>query len=227
MPTRADLVQARPDGNRIFMVVFELATLLYALVFAYPHIPTTLIDETGRQREFNWTSVLDNVGLRDAIRGLLRTSDTLEACRATGGAADAVDELAAVCDPHALSALYRLNLSSDEVPLTTRQMVEAVCRVYQKLTELELSTREELIALLRHHQFVPNATRLRPNEKNSRTHAALLTFCTELAVDWMQPFFARNARFYIPPALAQSSFAARTFTATVAPQPVPLRAAAM
>lgn len=203
MVTRDDLVLARPDGNRIFMVVFELSTLLFALVFAFPHIPTAVVDETGRRNEFKWTSVADSEGLRNAIRDLLRTSDILEACR---GATAIGDELEAVCDHRTLSTFYHLNLLAEEVPLTTRQMVEAVCRVYQKLATLELRTREEVIALLRHHQFIQNNTRLRPGANINRSQSALLTFCMELSVEWIQPFFARNVRFYIPPGLVPDSY---------------------
>ena len=211
MPTRADLIESRPDGNKIFMVAFELCTLLFTLVYAFPHIPTTLVDEAGLRQVFNWTQANTMAGLRDIIRGMLRTSDVLEASRPGGiGAAAAptgvVDELEAVCDPRTLSKRYRLNLYDDAVPLTTRQMIEALCRVYDNIFKLELSTRDDLLALLRHHRFIPNNKTIRPDASANRTQSALLQFCTELAVDWMQPYFARDVRFYIPPGIAASAY---------------------
>jgi hypothetical protein len=240
MPVRSDIVTVRPDGNRIFMVMLELCVLIYTLIYAFPSYPTALVDETGLRRQFGWLGVSSTESLRNAVRDLLRTSDVLEASRRTlfpdaPNEEAAIDELAAVATPRTLSARYGLNLFHDGVPSTARQMVDYICSVYGKLYTMDIATREDLVALLRLHQFIPTTFRLKMDDARATkiagvtvgptlrtsgtlgatgvgggniTRPSLLSFCAEHAVEWMQPYFARDVNFYVPAELRNEVFVA-------------------
>ena len=79
MVARDELLGPGADGNKIFMVGMELVTTLFALLYAFPHIPTSIVDNVGRRTEFAWRNITSTETLRSALLNLLQTSDVLEA----------------------------------------------------------------------------------------------------------------------------------------------------
>lgn len=161
------------------------------------------MDETGKQKTFQWQPANTSKEFRDAVRNLLKTSDALEASRSSD---EDVDELAAVSNGHALSARYQLGLYNPGVPITVRQMVEAVCAVYNHLYTMVIAFRDDLIGVLSIHQFIPTSVRFKKDENSDRSQTALLRFCAEHTVECMQPFFVRHIHFFIPPERIAASF---------------------
>lgn len=185
------------------MVTLDLSNIMFALVYAFPAFPSAIVDETGQQQEFQWKPAGSSKEFRTVICNLIKTSDALEASRSSDAT---VDELAAVSNAHTLSARYRLGLYDPGVPITVRQMVESVCAVYNHLYTEVISTRDDLVGILRLHQFIPSSVRFKEDGNTDRSQSALLRFCAEHTVEWMQPFFARHVQFFIPPDRMAASF---------------------
>jgi hypothetical protein len=205
---RAAILGAAPDGNRIFMVALELVTILYAMLYAFPHIPTGVVDNIGYRKAFTWFNVTSTAAMHEALENLLRTSDVLEVSRAPGATMDDVTA-AAVADPRALSRLFGLRLYERGVagaaPATSRQMIEAICAVYRALTVMDIGTRDDLYGLYRLYQVLPTSGYALPGvvRLGNIDRSALVEFCSGLAVAWIQPYFSKDAAFYLPPAAAR------------------------
>lgn len=205
MVSREDLVGDKPDGTKIFMVAMELMTVLYALLYAFPHVPTGVIDEEGHQKAFTWFNVTSTEALRAAVQNLLQTSDILEFSLPSGAATAADITVEAVANPRILSALFDLRLYACHVPRTARQMLESVSAAYRAILTIDILTRDELYSLYRRYQVLPAAYSLPGTLRMATEKPALIKFCTELAVTWIQPYFSKDAAFYVPadPALAK------------------------
>lgn len=185
---------------------------LFALLYAFPHIPTAIMDDipvgdgstkdAGDDADAPWFSVTSTTALRAALEAILKTSQTLEvSLNHTATLNDITKE--AVADPENLSRLFDLRLYEDRVPSAARTMVESLCAVYAALLNSIITTREELWSLYRRYQLIapefhlPGMSRVEASNRS-----ALVRFCSELTVAWMQPFFAQNAAFYFPAEIA-------------------------
>ena len=66
--------------NKLFMVAYELVMTLFAILYAFPHIPDRILDDDDEDGEdAQWFSVQSNNAFRAAIENLLQTSDVLRA----------------------------------------------------------------------------------------------------------------------------------------------------
>lgn len=199
-----------PDGPKLLAVATELAMTLYALLYAFPHIPTSLVedvvDAAGASNdiahgEVQWFSVRSTAALRAAMEALLRTSEVLELCLRPGLTVKAITR-EAVGDVARLSDVFDLQLydAGAEIPATCRQMFEVLAATYHAIGNVEITTREELWALLQRYQVIPVGYQLPGTVRvESENRSELLRFCSELAVDWTQPYFARHVPFYLGP----------------------------
>ena len=209
-------------GPRLIMVAMELLMTLFALVYAYPHIPGALIEDVGTAAteeattkdpagddeteiaETQWFSVRNTEGMRGALDALLRTSEVLETSL---DAAHTVEELraASLSDAATISALFGLRLygAEGQVPATCRQMYECIAAVYRALGLVDVTTREELWSLYKRYQLLPEGYKLPGlGHVSTANRSGLLQFCSELMVDWLQPYFSRHPELYAPAQLA-------------------------
>ena len=220
------------DGRRIFMVCTELLMTLFALLYAFPHVPSALLHDVPVPGETDeaagtddadapWFSVTSTAALRSAMEAILKTSQTLEVSLFQDATLNDITK-ESVADPERLSRLFDLRLYEAGVPATTRQMVESLCAAYRALLDATVTTREELWALYRRYQLIPAGYQL-PGmarvEKEDRS--ALIRFCSELTVAWMQPYFAQNAKFYLPDEVAATGCKAGRARAGARPIPTP------
>ena len=211
------------DGRRLLMVGMELMMSLYALLYAFPHIPAALMEDVtaaavptapgdageGDEGEegvadapsdTQWYSVSSTAAMRASLEALLRTSEVLEVSLRAGATAEDI-KLGELQDARALSRLFDLHLYEvdADVPITCRQMYECIAAIYRALGALDITTREELRMLYQRHQLLPTGYKL-PGlvrvEPGNRS--ALIHFCSELTVDWMQPYFSRHPGYYMP-----------------------------
>ena len=200
---------APADGPKILAVATDLLMTLYALLYAFPHVPSTLVGDVAvdapgsaadlTRDDVQWFSVRSTNALRAALEALLQTSEVLETSLRPGLTTDAVTR-AALADPRTLSDLFDLHLyDAPEVPITCRQMFEGIAAVYRAVNTVEVTTREELWTLCQRYQVIPVGYQLPGKVRvESENRSDLLRFCSELAVDWLQPYFARHAAFYRP-----------------------------
>lgn len=184
------------DGNRLLMVCQELLMALFCLLYAYPHIPSRIIDD---QRSTTWYSIGSKDALRAAIDNLLRNSEVLRVSLAPG--VDVADlSHRSACDPDLLNDQLDLRLYDDGVPATGRQMVHALAAVYRAVTgPNDIGTREEMLRLFQKLQLLRPAFAL-PTDRSDRS--GLLRFCSEQTVQWLQPYFASAPTFFHPEGLA-------------------------
>ena len=62
-----------------------------------------------------------------------------------------------------------------------------------------MTTRDELWTLYRRYQLIPMEYQLPLMSRiDPESRSALVRFCSELMVQWMQPYFAMHSRFYMP-----------------------------
>jgi hypothetical protein len=195
------------------MVGMELMMSLYALLYAFPHIPTTLLDEGDvlgqadepgqssdpSQEGKQWFSVMSTEAMRAALDALLQTSEVLDSALAPG---QAITDLSrtVVADARRLSEFLDLRLYDDDVPATCRQMFETIAAMYNALDRVDITTRDELWTLYQRYQIISMDYQL-PGLSRVETanRSALLRFCSELAVSWLQPYVSKNPAFYLPP----------------------------
>ena len=68
-----------PDGEKLLMVAIEMIMCLLALLYAFPIIPSCIIDNFVDQTEVSqWFSVTSTTAMRAALETLLKTSEVLE-----------------------------------------------------------------------------------------------------------------------------------------------------
>lgn len=119
------------------------------------------------------------------------------------------DELFHAADSRRLSARYQLGLYGAGVPTSVQQMVESVCGAYLTLRDRKITNREDIVAVLRVHQLIQPSFRMNVDEAQDQSQTAVLRFCAERTVEWMQPFFARHINFLVPRPMVQPSFEVR------------------
>jgi hypothetical protein len=193
------LVPTAPDGEKLLMVAIEMVMCLLALLYAFPIIPSCILENVvDTSEESQWFSVTTTTALRAALETLLKTSEVLEYSLPDGFDHAKLD-LRVFEKPSFLSETFDLQLKHPEVPTTCRQMYDAVCSVYVAIRDVNITTRDELYELYRRFQLLPMAFAL-PGmgrlEPENRT--ALVRFCAELMTQWVQPYFAKHAHFYVP-----------------------------
>lgn len=189
------------SGERHLMVAMELLMSLYALLYAFPHVPSSVLEEEGGAQT-QWLSVTSVGGLRGALQTMLQSSEILIATLPPGMTADDITVDVASSAP-ALSRLFDLRLydrtAAVPVPATCRQMFETIAAVYRNIASVSLTSREELHGMMRRCMVLPSAHRLPNLDSAIEEERALLRFCANLAVAWLQPYFARDSNFYLPP----------------------------
>ena len=188
------------NGHRIWMVATECVMTLFALLYAFPHIPSSLLDDAGGEdaADAQWFSVTSTEALRAAMESILKTSDVLENSLGPGKTlGDLTKE--AVSNTDLCSKLFNLHLDDSDVPTTCRQMFDSIAAVYDALNRSDITTREGLWTLYRRYQMIPSTYQL-PGLARIQTgnRSSLVQFCSELMVQWMQPYFSRHPRFYMP-----------------------------
>ena len=80
------------DGEKIWMVATECIMTLFALLYAFPHIPGALLEdvfaEDGEQEDEAWFSVKSTSAMRAAMESILKTSEVLSYSVPTGKVLD-------------------------------------------------------------------------------------------------------------------------------------------
>jgi hypothetical protein len=189
------------DGKKIWMVATECIMTFFALLYAFPHIPGALLDdvyETEDAGESQWFSVTSTAALRAAMEAILQTSEVLLYSLADGKTMTDVTK-DVVSDINQLSDMFGLQLNERGVPATCRQMFDYIVAVYTALNNTDITTREELWALYQRYQLIPVGYQLPGLARMEvENRSALIRFCSELAVQWMQPYFSQHPVFYMP-----------------------------
>lgn len=210
------------EQQKYLMVAMELIMVLLSLLYAFPHVPATLLDDDADDDDYDerapaagegamtWFNVSSTGALRSAVDALLHTSDVLEVSMRPGLSVEDVTR-DTIADPLKLSDAFGLRLYQDDrVPATCRQMYEGIAATYKALNESDVATRTDLWTLYQRYQLIPVGYQL-PGmvrvEKPNRS--ALLRFCSELAVDWLQPYVAQKPGFYVPDASGAIACTAR------------------
>ena len=196
-PGQNALFQPPPlDGRKALMVGMELMMSLYAILYAFPHIPSSLLDDPNDDVVPQWFSVTSTAAMRAALEAVLRTSNVLTASLRKGATPEDIKGVN-LADPFALSDLFGLQIL--ELPITSRQMFECIAAVYRAVYTIDVTTREELWTLYRRYQVIPSGYQLPGLARvNAQDRPALLRFCSELMVDWVQPYFSKHPAFYLP-----------------------------
>lgn len=165
---------------------------------AFPHCPSSVLQEPGAP-DTQWTAVTTTEGLREALQSMLQSSEVLAASLVPGHTVDDIT-MEAAANSSAWSGLFGLQLyTRDVVPSTCRQMFETVAAAYRGIASVDLVSREELHGLLRRYSIIPTTYQLPGLSSATEAEPMLLRFCAELAVKWLQPFFAQDSNFYVPP----------------------------
>ena len=191
------------NGNKIWMVATECVMTLFALLYAFPHIPSCLLDdvykdETEEAEDPQWYSVTSTAAMRAAMESILKTSEVLETSLTPGRTVDGITK-DAVSSVGTLSSLFDLRVDDPDVPSTCRQMLQNIVAVYAALNQTEITTREELFALYKRYQLISSNYQLAGLSRVAAgDQSSLVRFCTELMVQWMQPYFSKHPRFYMP-----------------------------
>lgn len=197
-----------PDGERILMVGLELVMALFCCLYAYPHVPSRILDDGGGATV--WFSVSNIQAFRLALVNLLHESRVIQVCfggdktdvaaALTWNVVCNIDELHRPCayctHTAAPDRILRLNLYDEAVPTSCQQMFEVIASVYRALDAVpDIPTREFLQRLYQRYQLMRTNYHL-PNDRSDRS--GLLQFCSELTVDWLQPYFASCPLFLYP-----------------------------
>lgn len=198
------------DGDRLLMVAMELVMNLFALLYAFPHVPSRLLDSsavteagTANAPSANnaWFSVASHSALKLSLLNIARTSPVFRSCMAELGYSPDTDlTVEALCQPGRLDELLGLNLYVDEVPISCQQMYHSICAAYKSLVfptfdmEGVTITREWLARLFEDHGLTGAAAVGRKGMDRN----GLLSFCSVRTVAWLQPYFASSPLFFHP-----------------------------
>lgn len=200
---------ASPDGERILMVAMELVMALLCCLYAYPHIPSRILDDGGGTTV--WFSVSSIQAFRLALLNLLHESSVIQVCLGVTSKADVVSILTwnILCSIDDLNRVMQWNLYKDDVPTSCQQMFETIVSVYRAIDmtldpacfianhkpALDIPTREFLLRVYQRYLLIRTNYHLPHNRSE---HSGLLRFCSELMVEWMQPYFASCPLFLYP-----------------------------
>jgi hypothetical protein len=78
-------------------------------------------------------------------------------------------------------------------------MFENIAAIFRALHGVDVTTREELWTLYQRYQLLPVGYKLPGMVRlDMEDRSALIRFCSELTVDWMQPYFAKQSAYYLP-----------------------------
>lgn len=184
------------DGNRILMVAMEMIMSLFAVLFAFPHVPSRIID--GKMENVTaWYAVTTHSELCAALLELLNNSPVISLCarRPPLGAVD-------ICDIDALSDQLDLFLSAEGVPITCRQMYSNICAVFSaifvpRIDMTGVTLTRDWLAHLFAGQGLLRASLSSAGHKGV-DRSGLMGFCSEQTVAWLQPYFASHPRFFHP-----------------------------
>jgi hypothetical protein len=194
-------VPDRVDGKNIWMVATECVMTLFALLYAFPHIPSALLDdvyETEDVTESQWFSVRSTAAMRATMEAILKTSEVLLYSLPDTKTMDNVTK-EIVADVYRLSDTFDLQLEDRNVPATCRQMYDYIVAVYKAIGNVEITTREELWSLYQRYQLIPAGYQLPGLARvEVANRSSLIRFCSELTVQWMQPYFSQHPLFYMP-----------------------------
>ena len=188
-----DQTQVVIDGNKILMVCQELVIVLFCILYAYPIVPSRIVDDRASS---SWYLVGSTANLRDAITKLMQSSEVLRASLAPGFGLEKLT-YTAVCDLRTLNEMLDLRLGEEGLPVACRQMMSALQAVYRRVTSESdnLTTREGMQVLFQRLQLLGPTFKL-PADRADRS--GLLRFCNEQTVEWLQPYFATDPLFFNP-----------------------------
>ena len=168
------------------------------MLYAFPHIPSTLLPDAEDEEEAQWFSVTSTAAMRAAMEAILKTSDVLEVCLSGERDLDAITK-ETMTTTDGISGAFDLHLDDPKVPSTCRQMFDYIAAVYKALNQVDITTREELWALYQRYQLIPVGFQLPGLARvETENRSSLIRFCSELMVQWMQPYFATHPHFYMP-----------------------------
>jgi hypothetical protein len=188
-----DTTTTEPDGERLLMVAMELVMVLFCCLYAYPHVPSRILDE-GRSTV--WFSIGSLDAFRSAIVNLLRQSKVIQICMAEVGASTESLSFSNLCTVDDLDKQFRLRVYDEAVPTACQQMFENIVAVFRAIDSVpDIPTREFLQRLYQRFQLMRSNFHL-PSDRSDRS--GLLRFCSELTVEWMQPYFAGCPLFLYP-----------------------------
>lgn len=209
------------DGNKLWMVGQQLTTTIYAMIFAFPHIPNKIMPDPDEEAVFFVPET--NRAFKLAVENLLQTSDVL---RVSLSADYSVSDLILenVGNLQRLAIIFGLEIFQGRCPSSTRQLFERICDVFCVIsTQKRLPTRRDLETFLQSRGFLPNALnanigngsvlRQRPEPRDGldlddeeeeeeeakwRSSTSLLGFCAHHTVLFLQPYFADQIALYLP-----------------------------
>lgn len=197
---RTHMENATVDGDRLLMVAMELTMSLFAMLYAFPHVPARILgagDEAPR-----WFAVKNHGELCAALLSMLQASPVVAVCMQ--GAGFSVDDLdlAALCDPAQLDAKMGLNLYAEDVPIGCQQMYHALCGAYAALLHPPLISGDTVVTRewmqrLYSQQGLTGAS----VGKVGQDRTALVKYCATQTVAWLQQHFAGQPLFYHPQGL--------------------------
>ena len=176
---------------------------LYALLYAFPTVPSALLDDVYSVSDEDaggaqWFNVSSIGSLLSVTEGMLRTSEVLEYSLPPTTSAEKISK-SVFMEMDSLSDFFQLQLNHADVPSTCRDMYRCITAAYRALMASRITTRDELWTLLRRYQLIPLEYQLPGLERvDAGNRSALLQFCSELMVQWMQPYFAKHPLFYMP-----------------------------
>lgn len=188
------------DGHKLLMVAIEMLMALFALLYAFPHIPTQLLGNDPEE-EITWTPVNTHKELVEAVLGILKNSPVLRICARLN--TQDVENLQAdtVSDMARLDGLLGLFLMVDDIPVTCQQMYHCLCAAYRSILFPRLDfgdgavTRDWVAHLLESNGLIGAAS---VGTARNRDQSGLLPFCSTRMVAWLQPYFASSPMFYYP-----------------------------
>ena len=189
------------DGHKLLMVAIEMLMTLFALLYAFPHVPTQLLPDDADAEEIVWTPVNTHKELVDAVIGILRRSPVIRLCARLNGRDAESLQTVNLGNIAQLDDALGLYLLADSMPVTCQQMYHCLCAAYRGLLFPRMDfgdgavTRDWLAHLLESNGLIGAAS---IGTARNRDQSGLLPFCSTRMVSWLQPYFASNPMFYYP-----------------------------
>lgn len=206
------------DGNKLLMVAQQLVATIYAVIFAFPHIPNKIMADVDEEAVFFVPET--NRAFKLAVENLLQTSDVL-AVSLSDDYSIADITLENMGNLQRLAIVFGLEIFQGRCPSSTLQLYERICDVFCVISEQKrLPTRRDLEQFLLMRDFLPNALnanigrgaslRQRPEpregqeedeedeETNWKSSTSLQGYCAHYTVMFLQPYFADQIELYLP-----------------------------